>query len=153
MRHSKGQQRLRIGRFSEHGQVYIVTAVTVNRVRIFEQAAAADIVLDCMKWLDLHGRIRLEACVVMPDHVHGVLALASGSLPDAMRSFKGYSGRRLSELRASGGPIWQRGYHDHALRHDESVRQAIGYCLANPVRVGLVQDFHDYPFWMCRYEV
>jgi hypothetical protein len=31
------------------------------------------------------------------------------------------------------------------LRSEQAVDAAIGYCLQNPVRAGLVEDFREYP--------
>jgi hypothetical protein len=33
------------------------------------------------------------------------------------------------------------------------MKEVILYVLNNPVRAGLVEDFHDYPHWCCRWEV
>ncbi|MFK5927062.1 MAG: hypothetical protein QM483_10570 [Desulfuromusa sp.] len=44
-------------------------------------------------------------------------------------------------------PIWQKGYHDHALRDDEDLRQVARYIVANPVRAGLVVRAIDYSHW------
>ena len=46
-----------------------------------------------------------------------------------------------------GGQLWQAGYHDHALRSDEDVREVALYVIANPRRAGLVDRFRDYPPW------
>lgn len=45
------------------------------------------------------------------------------------------------------GPVWQRTYHDHALRREEDLRAAARYVVANPLRAGLAEGIGDYPFW------
>ena len=35
----------------------------------------------------------------------------------------------------------------------ENLNEVVLYMLNNPVRAGLVKDFHDYPFWWCRWAV
>ena len=82
------------------------------------------------------------AFVVMPDHVHWLMQLKDGaSLGEAVRRFKA---RVSLALRFS---VWQRGFHDHALRQDEDVVTVARYIVANPVRAGLVQRMGDYPHW------
>lgn len=45
------------------------------------------------------------------------------------------------------GPVWQRGFHDHALRREEDLRAVACYIVGNPLRAGLVQHVGDYPLW------
>ncbi len=47
----------------------------------------------------------------------------------------------------SGGRIWQRGYHDHAIRYQESIKDIARYIVANPLRAGLVKSLRYYPYW------
>lgn len=83
-----------------------------------------------------------QAFVVMPDHVHWLLQLKDGvSLGEAVRRFKA----RVSL--ALGASIWQRGFHDHALRRDEDIVAAARYVVANPVRAGLVRRIGDFAHW------
>ena len=61
---------------------------------------------------------------------------------------KSHSSRLINRLHGTRGqPIWQRGFHDHALRKDESVLAAARYIIANPLRAGLVRRVGDYPLW------
>lgn len=67
-----------------------------------------------------------------------------------MHALKGYSASRIHRECGKPGCIWQAGYHDRALRDDARVQDAVDYCLQNPVRAGLVEDFRDYPHTWCR---
>ncbi len=53
---------------------------------------------------------------------------------------------RSSWKHGVAGSFWQKGFWDHFLRADEELRAAVEYVLANPVRAGLVQDGHVYPY-------
>jgi hypothetical protein len=64
-----------------------------------------------------------------------------------VRRFKGVVARRTNAALQRRGPLWDVGFHDHALRSDESVIHAARYIVANPVRAGLVKRVGDYPFW------
>ena len=89
----------------------------------------------------------------MPDHVHFIAALKSGELSQLMQSMKGYTSRQINMLLHLKGSFWQSTYHEHAVRKDEDLNEVVLYILNNPVRAGLVADFHDYPFWYCRWTV
>ncbi len=47
--------------------------------------------------------------------------------------------------------MWQKGFHDHAIREEEDLRAVARYVVANPVRAGLVQSVRDYPHWDARW--
>lgn len=43
--------------------------------------------------------------------------------------------------------VWQRGFHDRALRQEEDLIATARYVVANPLRAGLVDRIGDYPWW------
>jgi REP element-mobilizing transposase RayT len=153
MDQTKGTHRLRKGRVSETNNYYLLTTGTRDRKPVFALPEAARIVLSGLHWLEKQGRIRLEAAVVMPDHLHFVAELCSGSLSELMQTLKGYTSREINRLLDRKGPVWQPQYYDHAIRKDEVLEEVTLYCLHNPVRAGLVTDFHEYPHWYCRWSV
>ncbi len=124
-----------------------------ERRSFLESPQAARVVLDALGWLEQAGRMILQAAVVMPDHLHFVAALNAGTLLELMHSLKGYTGKRLNSMLGRKGTFWQDQYHDHAVRKDEVLSEVVLYVLHNPVRAGLVTDFHEYPFWYCRWRV
>jgi putative transposase len=145
--------RLRSSRSSGEGQYYLLTTGTIERTPVFARPEAAQCVLAALIWLETQQRIYPEAAVVMPDHLHFVAELRTGTLSSLMQSLKGYTSRELNRLLVRKGALWQPQYHDHALRKDEVLVEVVSYCLNNPVRAGLVKDFHEYPYWYCRYAV
>jgi len=153
MKPQNGSKLLRKGRASIKNQRYLITTTVFERKPVFNQAEAAEMVLKCLHWCEKQGKILLDAAVVMPDHLHFVMSLQSGSLAQLMHSLKGYTAYKINELLKKKGPFWQRHYHDHAIRQDEDLNEVVLYTLYNPVRAGLVNDFHDYPFWYCRWRV
>ena len=68
-----------------------------------------------------------------------------------MRSLKGRTSRIVNELRQTRGPVWQPGFHDHAVRSGEDVVAIARYVVANPLRAGLVRSVGDYPFWNAKW--
>ena len=83
----------------------------------------------------------------MPDHIHWLFGLESGTLGGVMKILKAHSAHAINGISGSRGSIWQPGYHDHALRCEEDIRAFARYIVANPVRAGLCERVGDYPFW------
>jgi len=142
MDRSPHSRNLRKGRVSEANRVYLVTAVTEKRRRLFHELHPGRcLIRSLMKEQEL-GRASTLAFVVMPDHFHWLLQLREGaSLPKVVRTVKSVTAHRL------GGTVWQDGFHDHALRREEDLRAAARYVVANPLRAGLVRRLGDYPHW------
>jgi REP element-mobilizing transposase RayT len=83
----------------------------------------------------------------MPDHLHWLIQLQDGSLDRLMQRFKSRSAKRVNARLGTDGQVWQKGYHDHAVRVEDDIRQLARYVVANPVRAGLVRRVGDYPLW------
>jgi REP element-mobilizing transposase RayT len=64
-----------------------------------------------------------------------------------MQRVKGVTARVVKQCCAFEGSLWDKGFHDHALRRDESLEKVGRYIIANPVRAGLVENPMDYPYW------
>ena len=96
--------------------------------------------------------------------MNAALAAASGSpnpfagkpAPTAERVGEGIVGASLLANRGCGSgravlpasvPLWQKGYHHHALRREEDLRAFARYVVANPLRAGLANDLGAYPLW------
>jgi REP element-mobilizing transposase RayT len=145
--------RLRKGRTSIENQPYFITTAVRDRTPLFTNPEAADIVLSALKWLDKSNKMLLDVAVVMPDHLHFMATLENGELSRLMQSLKGYTARQINTLLIKKGSLWQDQNHEHAIRKDEDLEKVTLYMLHNPVRAGLVEDFHIYPFWYCRWAV
>jgi putative transposase len=153
MKPTKGSNILRKGRTSIKNQHYLLTTTVMDRKRLLNREGAAEIVLASLLWLEKRGKIILDAAVVMPDHVHFVAGLEQGSLAQVMRCLKRHTAKKINLILQREGGFWQPQYHDHAVRKDEDLNEVVLYTLCNPVRAGLVKDFHDYPYWYCRWQV
>ncbi len=133
---------LRLGRYSQAEQIYLLTLVTRNRSAVFGNFPAARQVVLAMHDRSVASTAETLAFVVMPDHVHWLFRLlGSVSLGEAVRRLKA----KVSLV--FGHSVWQRGFHDHALRCDENLVSVARYIVANPVRAALVRCVGDYPHW------
>ncbi|MDP1610436.1 MAG: transposase [Sulfuritalea sp.] len=138
---------LRKGRCSLPGQFYLVTTVTADRQPLFADFFTARRVIAELRRTHDRGAAASMAWVLMPDHLHWLFQLGEGfTLSKVVQSFKGRSAREIRQL-GEHREIWQRGYHDHALRAEEEVQGVARYLVTNPLRAGLVMRVGDYPHW------
>ena len=153
MKPEKGSHLLRTGRTSVINQHYLITATTKDRKPVLNQPEIAEIILSSLFWLEKQDKMIFDVAVVMPDHLHFVAGLTKGSLAQLIHSLKSYTAHEINKHLKKKGPFWQAQYHDHAIRKDEDLNEIVRYALNNPVRAGLVKDFHDYPYWYCKWDV
>ena len=140
---------LRKGRVSIKHQVYMVTIVTRGRRPLLEHLQNGRIVVCSLWFAEMSGDASTLAYVVMPDHVHWLMSLGKTQpLSAVVGRMKRFTSRRLNlHTGNTGRSVWQRGFHDHALRKEEDIRSVARYIVANPIRAGLVKRVGDYPLW------
>jgi REP element-mobilizing transposase RayT len=97
-------------------------------------------------WFSLPGRfsnIELDAFVVMPNHLHGIIVVEravkavaespgrgpiSGSLGAIVQNLKSTSAFKINRLRGTPGqPVWQRNYYEHIIRDDRDLTRIRNY--------------------------
>ncbi|MFD2645180.1 REP-associated tyrosine transposase [Pseudomonas japonica] len=139
--------RLRLGRYSERGRLYLLTCQVEGRLPVFQELQPARMVIRQFRQAQDEGGIHSLAWVVMPDHIHWLVDLQRGSLACLMQRFKSRSARAVNQVRQGSGRLWQPGFHDRALRREEDVKAVARYIIANPLRAGLVERVQDYSHW------
>ncbi|WP_220813944.1 REP-associated tyrosine transposase [Pseudomonas paralcaligenes] len=139
--------RLRRGRYSEAGRFYLLTTVTAGRVPLFADFFLGRVLVQEMRLAEEQTLLRSLCWVVMPDHLHWLIELDGESLERVMQQVKSRSAKQINQRRGIVGDVWQKGFHDHALRHEEDVLDIARYVVANPLRAGLVERVGDYPLW------
>jgi REP element-mobilizing transposase RayT len=147
MTKSPGNKALRKGRVSEPGRIYLVTAVAWNRATLFADYRVARRVSRILDSKKTWRHADCLAWVLMPDHCHALVQLHDdGDLSMLMRKMKSLV---KLDFRDQGrtSPVWQRAFHDRALRQEDDLRDAARYLVANPVRAGIVQRVGDWPYW------
>jgi REP element-mobilizing transposase RayT len=91
-------------------------------------------------------RIEIDSFVIMPNHIHVIVALGRAGqasplrvgLGHAVAVLKSCSAREINRSRGTpGGPVWQRGYHDHIVRDEADLRRLREYVAANPIKWAL----------------
>jgi putative transposase len=99
---------------------------------------------------------KIDAMVVLPDHLHAVWTLPEDDanfatrwrLIKSMFSRSLGTGERISDSRAAKGErgIWQRRYWEHAIRDENDFARHMDYIHINPVKHGLVSRVSDWPY-------
>lgn len=103
------------------------------------------------EWLrtaELRPYVLLDAFVVMPDHLHGIVAIDVGhpehsrpgelqapshTLGAIVRGFKGASTRAINTWRETPGvPIWHRSFHDRVIDSHDQLLSVRTYIQRNP---------------------
>ncbi len=137
---------------------YFVTLNTHRRAQLFGKVVRERVVLSAYgaiahdEWFRtgcLRPDTELDAFVVMPDHLHGIIRITHrttphgprggklhrdpGTLGSILAGYKAACSRRINELRRTpGGVVWQRGYYDHVVRTPESLARIRRYIELNP---------------------
>jgi REP element-mobilizing transposase RayT len=97
------------------------------------------------------SRYRLQAWVVMPNHVHALLTPAAGwELGEILHSWKSYTANKCNKLIGRSGDFWQTETFDRYVRNEKHYYNAIAYIENNPVKAGLVRKAEDWPWSSAR---
>jgi putative transposase len=125
----------------EKGSLFFVTLCCEQRGRNqLCLATAGRALLDTVRYYHEHQRWFARLFLLMPDHVHALLAFPQvEERSEVIRNWKGYTARKL-------GVRWQRNYFDHRLRNIESWERKAEYVRQNPLRAGLIADAALWPF-------
>ena len=99
---------------------------------------------------------KIDAWVVLPEHMHAVWTLPQGDADFSRRwrLIKSAFSRALpkneyrSIVRKSAGErgIWQRHFCEHFIRDDEDYARHVDYVHVNPVKHGLARHVGDWPY-------
>ncbi|WP_263264548.1 transposase [Pseudomonas sp. RIT-PI-S] len=140
-------KRLRTGRRSEVGRAYVITTATNERQPLLANWATGRLVVRELCHEHAAGHARSIAWVVMPDHLHWLFELGEGDLSAVVRRVKARSAQAVNQQLGRTGALWQKGFHDRAIRREEDLRSVARYIIMNPVRAGLVPSVGLYPLW------
>ena len=146
-------------------RAYFVTICTQGHVCLFGEIVDGQMRMNALgqivqkAWHDLpnhYGRVELDAFVVMPNHIHGIIMLTpvgAGFKPafpgtgkarnapnrhglgEIVRAFKTFSCRQVNKFpRMQGASLWQRSYYDHIIRNERALNHIRRYVIENPLR-------------------
>jgi len=106
------------------------------------------------EWLNLPNRypdIELDAVVIMPNHIHAIIAIHAVGvihelplrndtkhrrtmlIPKIVGYVKMNSAKRINQSRnMPGARVWQRNYHEHVIRNEADLARIRKYVANNP---------------------
>jgi len=82
--------------------------------------------------------VELDAFVVMPNHIHGIIVLTGDSnfktyLGRIINAYKGAVTARIRKMADAEIVVWQSRYHDRIVRNERELNAIRQYILYNPV--------------------
>lgn len=121
------------------------------------------VVAEWVRTATVRPYVELDAFVVMPNHVHGIIVLTndrmpgrghvrathrvaptetgrlegppSGSIGAILGQFKSLTAKSVNRLRGTPGlPVWQRNYYEHVIRNERELERAREYIVNNPAK-------------------
>lgn len=97
----------------------------------------ARVVGDALQFFD-GQRYELDVWVVMPNHVHVLIApFAAYPLGKIVQSWKSFTARQINAQIGAQGSLWQRETYDHIVRNEASLHAFECYIRENPVKARL----------------
>jgi REP element-mobilizing transposase RayT len=91
------------------------------------------------------------AWVIMPNHVHALIAPAAGSrLADILHAWKSWTAKAINRDRGAEDQVWQKEYFDRFIRDERHFSATVAYIEENPVRAGLAAKPGDWRFSSAR---
>jgi REP element-mobilizing transposase RayT len=124
---------------------YFVTVCTADRACTLGEVvnervlltASGEVVRRQLDALPARLCITLDSFVVMPNHVHAIVALHGARQASPLRLGTVVGSFKSGSSREAGRQLWQRGYHDHVIRDEADLGRLCAYIESNPIRWGL----------------
>ncbi len=133
------------------GGVFFFTVVTYNRRNLLAGAEQVDLLREAFRYTMQHHPFQIDACVVLPDHLHAIWSLPEGDHDFSLRwrLIKSYFSHRLPEKPAITSAsratkheqsVWQRRFWEHLIRDADDYERHLNYLHYNPVKHGLASS-------------
>ena len=90
-----------------------------------------------------------HAMVILPDHIHAIWTEPAGGIwyAERWRRIKTRFTHAVAKPdAATPGALWQKRFHEYAIRGEDEFRSAMDHCRMNPVKHGLVTDPALWPY-------
>ena len=147
-------------RWRVQGGTYFFTVVTEGRRRFLTEEPARASLRDAIRIVRARRPFRVDAVVLLPDHLHAVWSLPENDSDYSTRwqlikrrftkSFLAAGGSEfaLSASRRKKGErsLLQRRFFEHACRDEADVKRCVDYVHVNPLKHGLVSRVADWPW-------
>ncbi len=147
-------------RWRVSGGTYFFTVVTEQRRPWLCDESARACLRDAIRVIRRRRPFRIDAIVLLPDHLHTVWTLPTGD-SDYSTRWKLIKKRFTLNYLTDGGTeaaanasrrskgersVWQRRFFEHAVRDEADRKRCIDYTHVNPLKHGLVERVRDWPW-------
>lgn len=83
-------------------------------------------------------RYSLISAVIMPNHIHTIFVLnQSSDVGQIIKSWKGFTARRINSKLTRSGSLWQKDYFDRLVRDRQHFGNCVRYIRRNPEKARL----------------
>ena len=137
------------------GATWFFTANLAERKGTSLLVDRIDVLRAAFRTVQAAHSFRIDAAVILPDHLHCIWALPSGDsdfstrwgLVKANFSRSIEKTERVSKSREIRGErgLWQRRFWEHLIRDEDDFRHHVDYIHWNPVKHGCVNRVVDWP--------
>lgn len=116
-------------------QFWIRPSVIINRIMLYCLAVAAK-----------RYQIEIHVACFMSNHWHAVITDPHGNIPQFLAWFHKYTANCVNDLYGREENMWaDSGPHYDVLNDEKEILAATIYCMANPVKAGLVETADLWP--------
>ncbi len=155
--------------------IHFVTFSVIKAIDVFTKARYRNIVLESLRFCQVHKGLSLHSWCLMSNHIHMVMAAKNDNLSDILRDFKKFTSKSIinsiianekdrrqewmielfkraggSNIRNEEFQFWQQGNHPIELYSREFILQKINYIHRNPVKAQIVAVPHHYLYSSAR---
>jgi len=149
-------------------QIFFVTTSTFHHEKVFGLGRPyCNILIESLRFVLVEHKARLMAYVIMPSHIHFVIAMPVGEhISDLMRDFKKFTSTKIRQQLEQNGEqsrlerlrtnalgkknqvfkLWQDRFDDLVLDNEKTLITKIEYIHNNPVKAGLVEEAEQWEF-------
>jgi len=148
--HNRQSIRLNGFDYSQEGH-YFITICTHDRQPLFGEIVKEEMVLNQagnivnQQWLKIPERfkgIQLDAFVIMPNHIHGIITFTESipgqTIGKIIGAFKSLTANEFISLckrnKLPVKKLWQRNYYDHIIRDEEDYFRIVDYIQDNVLK-------------------
>jgi REP element-mobilizing transposase RayT len=145
--------------------VHFITTTIAGFVKVFNDKRSINIVIDCLRFYQDRGDLKLLAYVIMPNHIHLILKTKGKSVSEIMAGFKRFSSKQIQEYlietnqtkllsslsnaakhETVSTKVWKHRYDCMTIVSNDMLVQKVRYIHNNPVAANLVSDPINWPY-------
>jgi putative transposase len=128
-------------------RTFFVTTKTFMGKALLQSDRNVALLVDVLRSCVADGHFRVHDFVVMPNHLHLLIALREDmSVEKAVQFVKGRFSYRIKRELGFAGEVWQRGFSEVRAEGKENLERYRRYIAQNPVSAGLVREGETFPW-------